>query len=477
MITTSMKIIHNYMEQASIRYEGPMAAVSARIFILSLSLSVINLFCGTAVSSQEVPQNAKETGCITAECHAAMGKDAFLHRPLEDGDCAVCHGDSAKHRDNPRKYKFGAIKEPSKLCFSCHEAFPGKQFTHTPVQEGECTVCHSPHGSPYKFQLLASGGDLCFTCHDKQLVAENFVHGPAAAGGCTACHDPHTADHEFNLKSKPPELCFMCHPDKEQAFREALVVHKPATESCTKCHDPHSGRKQFMLENEPPSLCFGCHKKKEEWVKNASVQHGALVTGKACLNCHEAHASNISNRLSMAPMDLCMKCHDREQKTPGGKMLTNMKKLLAENKDHHGPIREKDCAGCHNPHGSDTFRLLRENYPSEFYMPFDIGNYGLCFKCHEKATVQTPETVTLTNFRNGEVNLHFKHINKPEKGRTCRACHETHASNFPKHIRSSVPFGGWEFDMNYTKTETGGSCAPGCHKLRKYDRVQKAINP
>jgi hypothetical protein len=35
----------------------------------------------------------------------------------------------------------------------------------------------------------------------------------------------------------------------------------------------------------------------------------------------------------------------------------------------------------------------------------------------------------------------------------------------------------WEFDMNYAKTETGGSCAPGCHKLRKYDRVSQVENP
>jgi len=108
-------------------------------------------------------------------------------------------------------------------------------------------------------------------------------------------------------------------------------------------------------------------------------------------------------------------------------------------------------------------------------MPFALENYGLCFSCHEKTIALNPETTTLTNFRNGSRNLHYLHINKPDKGRTCRACHETHASNSPKHIRNSVPFGAWDLPLNFQKTENGGSCLPGCHKLKKYDRVKKEV--
>jgi predicted CXXCH cytochrome family protein len=67
-------------------------------------------------------------------------------------------------------------------------------------------------------------------------------------------------------------------------------------------------------------------------------------------------------------------------------------------------------------------------------------------------------------------------VNKAVKGRTCRACHETHASNFPKHIREAVPFGSWDLPVNFEKTESGGSCAPGCHKEKKYDRAKRAVN-
>jgi len=61
-------------------------------------------------------------------------------------------------------------------------------------------------------------------------------------------------------------------------------------------------------------------------------------------------------------------------------------------------------------------------------------------------------------------------VNKADRGRNCRACHETHASADPRHIRESVPYGNWKMPLNYKMTNTGGSCAPGCHKAFTYDR-------
>ncbi|MBI5196216.1 MAG: cytochrome C [Nitrospirae bacterium] len=443
----------------------------------SFFLCVIAVFAALTFFDNKTYAEEKTGGCITSSCHPKIVKDKFVHGPVDAGECIVCHGDSQKHKDNPAKNKFSKIKQIDKLCYTCHDKFKERQFTHAPVKSGECTACHSAHSSPYKFQLVAQGAELCFICHDAKIVAGKFVHGPAAVGGCVACHEPHTADYEKNLKAKPTTLCFSCHTDQAEKFMKAKVIHKPVAENCAKCHNPHSAEKQFMMSAEIPELCFNCHKDKKEWLDKASVQHGALAIGKKCLNCHEPHSSNIAKRLSMAPLELCLSCHDKEVQTPDGRTLVNMKKLLSENKDHHGPIKENDCSGCHNPHGSSNFRILKEPYPSVFYMSYNADNYNLCFSCHEKTIVQDPQTTKLTNFRNGEVNLHFRHVNKIEKGRTCRACHETHASNYPKHIREAVPFGAWELPLNFQMTATGGSCTPGCHKLKKYDRVKKEINP
>ncbi|MDH4027743.1 MAG: cytochrome C, partial [Nitrospirota bacterium] len=273
-----------------------------------------------------------------------------------------------------------------------------------------------------------------------------------------------------------PNLCYMCHTDKAEAIQKAEFVHKPVAENCVNCHSPHSAPKKFMLSAETPVLCLNCHKDKEEQIRTATVKHGAIDIDRTCLNCHDAHMSSIAKNLLMEPLDLCLSCHDRTYKDPAGRTVMDMKKWLAENSDHHGPIKQKDCSGCHNPHGSVNFRILRNPYPSTFYESFKTENYNLCFSCHDKTIVLDPETSKLTNFRNGETNLHFTHVNKTVKGRTCRACHETHASNHPKHIRDAVPFGSWEIPLNYEKTKTGGGCTPGCHKLKKYDRVKKEIN-
>ena len=449
---------------------------TAVFLFLCFFAAVTLILSGGTAYSQTKASGQKSDNCISSRCHADIDKQKFVHGPIAAGACTVCHGKSPKHRDKPKKYKFGVIEDVAKACYSCHEKFKAKKFTHNPVEEGDCTVCHDPHGSPYKFQILKKGGEICFECHDKDIISEKYVHGPAAVGGCIACHEAHTADYEKNLKAKGPALCFTCHTDQAELFQKGKFKHKPITEDCTKCHNPHSAAKKFMLDYNVPEICFDCHKEMEKWVGRSTVKHGALTTDKSCLNCHNAHVSNIGKNLSMPPLDLCMGCHNREIKEPDGKFLTNMKKLLEENVNHHGPIKQKDCSGCHNTHGSNNFRILREAYPPTFYTPFSIEKYSLCFSCHEKTIVQNPETTKLTSFRNGKINLHFKHVNKPEKGRTCRSCHETHASNNPKHIRDYVPFGTWELPINYQKTKTGGTCTPGCHKLKKYDRVKEEKN-
>jgi predicted CXXCH cytochrome family protein len=323
---------------------------------------------------------------------------------------------------------------------------------------------------------VKKGGNLCYSCHDKALTKNKYVHGPAAVGGCAICHDPHTSDYKYNLRAEGRELCFMCHTEKGEEFEKYEFKHTPVADNCTGCHNPHAAPKKFMLSKDPPFMCYDCHKDKKQSIEEASFQHAALTTGKKCMNCHDVHMSNVAKNLLLPPMDLCMKCHDKELERADGKTLTNMKKLLIENTDHHGPIKQKDCSGCHNPHGSKNFRILRNSYPSTFYKPFRQEHYNLCFSCHEKTVVKSPMTNTLTDFRNGQINLHYIHVNKPEKGRTCRACHETHASNYPKHIRDAVPFGKWELPLNYEKTETGGSCMPGCHQLKEYDRIEPIIN-
>jgi predicted CXXCH cytochrome family protein len=444
-----------------------------KITLIMLTL----IFTGNNVYALGQKPPMKEGTCFSYACHAEIGKGKYVHGPVFEGKCEVCHrGPVTQIQESGNNNCVAVKKKLSKICLSCHENITLKEFVHGPLKQGECTACHNPHGSAYKFQLVSQGADLCFQCHDKQINMSRYKHGPSAMGGCVLCHDPHSADYRNNLKAEGPELCFICHSDKGEQFAQTEFKHKPVAEKCTICHNPHSASRKFMLSNDVPEICYSCHKDKKEIIEGAPVQHAAVTGGKKCLNCHSPHMSDIAKILLKPPLDLCISCHDKKVKTPEGIALENMKQLLATNVDHHGPIRQKDCSGCHDPHGSENFRILHNTYPSTFYAPFEIENYRLCFNCHEKRIVLDEMTSSLTNFRNGNINLHFMHVNKKGKGRTCRACHETHASNYPKHIRQHVPFGEKEYLLIFRKTYSGGSCKSGCHSLKKYNRAKKMLN-
>ena len=129
--------------------------------------------------------------------------------------------------------------------------------------------------------------------------------------------------------------------------------------------------------------------------------------------------------------------------------------------------------------GADIPDLLQRPFPKGFYTPFAVEKYALCFNCHEQQLVLTAKTTNLTNFRDGDENLHFLHVNRDTKGRSCKTCHDLHASDQPKHIATSVAFEGskWPMELTYAATDDGGTCAPGCHKPRTYSRSHPATRP
>lgn len=443
---------------------GDMKKITVPFVITFFTL--ISLFVFFGISSVEAQE--KES-CVSAKCHIKMGKDKFVHGPAAVGACVSCHTPISKH-------KFVPITNVGALCYKCHDRVDTKKSLHKPVKDGTCTKCHDAHQSNFKFQLRGDGKDLCLKCHDRKLVSGKFVHGPVAVGGCSMCHNSHQADFPKLLNAAGNNACFQCHTDKAEAFKGKKFVHKPVKESCASCHSPHAGDFKYMLKKDGlEDLCFDCHADKKAWLAKIKVKHGGLETDKKCMACHEPHASDYVKNLYRQPIESCNMCHDKPLDTQDGKII-DMKENLAKNKYYHGPIKQGDCSGCHNTHGSDYYRILRKYFPPVFYAPYNLKNYELCFNCHEKTIVQDPKTTTLTAFRNGDQNLHFVHVNKEVKGRTCRACHDAHATNNPKHIRDTVPFGAWGLPVGFSKDKNGGSCLPGCHQKFDYDRIKAVKN-
>ena len=250
-------------------------------------------------------------------------------------------------------------------------------------------------------------------------------------------------------------------------------MHAQVEDSCTGCHNPHNSLYPKLLNLETVDLCAECHDDITDGARNGAVQHDPVLEGDACLTCHDPHATNVQALLQSLPFDLCVDCHGEDGMTDEqGRPMTNLKDLIEKGFMSHGPVQNKDCSACHFTHSGANFRMLTEDYPAKFYAPYDAENYALCFECHEIDVFNEASTRTLTGFRDDDFNLHYVHVNKVKRGRTCRACHEVHASPQAHMIRDGVPYGssGWELKINFTRTENGGSCAKTCHPTKPYDR-------
>lgn len=295
-------------------------------------------------------------------------------------------------------------------------------------------------------------------------------HAPYEAGECKLCHESADPKKPGAVTTKGTGACLGCHEEFAGVLKRAHV-HNPARKNCTDCHNPHNAPFRKLLVADTVALCTGCHEDIGKLHAGAKVPHKALTTGKQCVSCHEPHAAAVAKLLVLQTFDLCVECHSTDTMVAAnGRKLQNIKAWLDTNKTWHGPVADKDCSSCHAPHGGEHFRLLTDDYPPEFYAPYDARSYALCFSCHREKAFSTARTTTLTSFRNGDLNLHYVHLQQAGRGRTCRACHEVHASRQLHLLREGVPYGssGWMLKLNYRKTPDGGSCAKTCHAEKGY---------
>ncbi len=121
-------------------------------------------------------------------------------------------------------------------------------------------------------------------------------------------------------------------------------VHPPTEiPTCNTCHEliGRSASYKKVFPTKANCTTGNCHSKigKDEYV------HG-LLGAKVCVFCHNPHGSLLPNEISKAGGDLCISCHQEEKRTYRAKAT-----ML--------PVREGDCAACHDPHESSQKFQLR----------------------------------------------------------------------------------------------------------------------
>ena len=184
-------------------------------------------------------------------------------------------------------------------------------------------------------------------------------------------------------------ICLGCHERGERTYWSGST-HETRGVACTECHTimrPVSRKAALKTEVELDT-CFQCHKDRRAQILRSS--HMPLREGKiTCSNCHNPHGSATEALLRENSInDTCYKCH-AEKRGP----------FLFE----HAPVRE-NCLSCHDPHGSNNENMLKVSRPR------------LCAECHgfgHGALVNGP--VAVETF-----------------GRSCQNCHVAiHGSNSP----------------------------------------------
>lgn len=260
--------------------------------------------------------SAVADSCVTAQCHALLGRAKYVHAPVAEGDCLACHVKTDQM--HPGAGSMALVEEEPGLCLRCHEnPASGMAYPHSALEEG-CTGCHSPHQGALQKFVLQPGGKLCLTCHE-DVMAGKYVHGPVRAINCQMCHGIHGGENEAMLNLPGKDNCLACHVAIKTIMDKAVSQHEPVANGvCWDCHTPHASDYRPFLKayyteelyapyaSENFALCFRCHTENAFTFDLTSEATGfrnkhqnlhyfhvnQREKGRVCKNCHGVHGAD-----------------------------------------------------------------------------------------------------------------------------------------------------------------------------------------
>ncbi|MBI3456717.1 MAG: DmsE family decaheme c-type cytochrome [Candidatus Rokubacteria bacterium] len=266
------------------------------------------------------------------------------------------------------------------------------------------------------------GAEICKACHEDQFakfsrtkMGRLFLNHPRNEQerlGCESCHGPGKAHVEagggkgvgglisFSRKDPAPveqrnAVCLTCHEKTARLFWQGSP-HESRDVACTNCHrvmEEVSPRFQLARATEIET-CGQCHL--ERRAQQMRFSHMPLREGKmTCTSCHNPHGTVTPALLKENSVnDTCYTCH-AEKRGP----------FLWE----HVPVTES-CTNCHDPHGSNHEKMLK------------LAKPRLCQQCH----IETRHPTRPYGLEPVPSNLKFV------LGRQCTNCHvNIHGSNHP----------------------------------------------
>jgi DmsE family decaheme c-type cytochrome len=277
--------------------------------------------------------------------------------------------------------------------------------TVTPKASGKTATKSSGGGGADEATFV--GTKVCLGCHTSQATAfEQTLMGrigkvQKGKMECENCHGAGSAhvkagggrgvggiiSFRDNDKSRPVEannaICLNCHENGHRTYWNGST-HETRGLACTNCHQvmKRTSVKNQMKKDTEADTCFQCHKDRQ--AQMLSSAHMPQREGKmTCSDCHNPHGSFSEALLKENSVnDTCYKCH-ADKRGP----------FLWE----HYPVRD-NCTNCHRPHGSNNEKMLKMMVPR------------LCAQCHTAGHGSAPlgNPAAVQSFNRGCLNCHSK---------------------------------------------------------------------
>lgn len=308
--------------------------------------------------------------------------------------------------------------EPLKLAAAEKSNSNPWDITGTATPKASAKVAKKSSGGDGADEATFVGSKVCLGCHASQAAAfEQTLMGrigkvQPGKMECENCHGAGSAhvkagggrgvggiiSFRDNDRSRAVEannsICLNCHENGHRTYWNGST-HETRGIACTNCHQvmKRTSLKNQMKKDTEAETCFQCHKDRQ--AQNWNSAHMPQREGKmTCSDCHNPHGSFTEALLKENSVnDTCYKCH-ADKRGP----------FLWE----HYPVRD-NCTNCHRPHGSNNEHMLKMMTPR------------LCSQCH--TVVHAP-----TNFSGNATAIY-------SFNRACLNCHtKIHGSNAPGGI-------------------------------------------
>lgn len=221
--------------------------------------------------------------------------------------------------------------------------------------------------------------DDCMDCHDDVAHGlKGTAHDPAGKiVSCLGCHAgaatvAHVNDPDTNKPVNPGKLpadslkavCTSCHTDAHPLNLYERDPHDAAGLACTACHQIHDNAGHTsLLKQKQPDLCLSCHPNVRGEL--ARTSHHPVMEGVVkCSDCHIEMFQSTKQRTASGPGEVCVTCHAEFQ----GPFPYEHPAAVEYSTEEGG------CMNCHQPHGSQFPRLLKQSY--------EPPHFALCSQCH-----------------------------------------------------------------------------------------------